>query len=159
VAELSLRFDELVMPDGEAYDLSASLAELDEERKEEVTEEGQVKGETSKKRDAITIGAGAGIGAAIGAIAGGGKGAGTGAAIGRGAPDPGQRRRTAARDRISSSTRPPHLSGHRALAQPKRRHQPLCNQSIHTGKEDSCIGFWVSPLGSWPWWDWPGSVG
>jgi type IV secretion system protein VirB10 len=85
VAELSLRFDELVMPDGEAYDLSASLAELDEERKEEVTEEGQVKGETSKKRDAITIGTGAGIGAAIGAIAGGGKGAGTGAAIGAGA--------------------------------------------------------------------------
>jgi hypothetical protein len=82
---LSLRFDELVMPDGEVYDLSASLAELDEERKEEVTEEGQVRGEPSKKRDAITIGAGAGIGAAVGAIAGGGKGAGTGAAIGAGA--------------------------------------------------------------------------
>ncbi len=44
-----------------------------------MNEEGQVKGEGSKKRDAATIGAGAGIGAVIGAIAGGGKGAAIGA--------------------------------------------------------------------------------
>lgn len=84
-AYLGLRVDQLEMPDGQVYDLSASLTELDATRKEEVTEEGQVKGEGSKKRDAVTIGGGAGIGAAIGAIAGGGKGAGTGAAVGAGA--------------------------------------------------------------------------
>jgi hypothetical protein len=84
-AYLGLRIDQLELPDGQVYDLSASLSELDQTQKEEVTEEGQVKGESSKKRDAVTIGAGAGIGAAVGAIAGGGKGAGTGAAVGAGA--------------------------------------------------------------------------
>ncbi|MBI2956953.1 MAG: hypothetical protein HYY26_06555 [Acidobacteria bacterium] len=86
--ELGLRFDTLELPDGQRYDLSASLSELDEGEKETVTEEGTVKGEGSKKRDAATVGAGAGIGAAIGAIAGGGKGAaigaGSGAAAGTG---------------------------------------------------------------------------
>ena len=77
--ELGLRFDRLELPDGESYDLSASLTSLDESEKESVTEEGQVKGEGTKKRDAATIGAGAGIGAVIGAIAGGGKGAAIGA--------------------------------------------------------------------------------
>jgi len=47
-----------------------------------VTEEGQVEGEGSKKRDAATIGGGAGVGAVIGAIAGGGKGAAIGAGAG-----------------------------------------------------------------------------
>ncbi len=77
--ELGLRFDRLEIPGGESYDLSASLTDLDEKEKETVTEEGQVKGEGSKKRDAAEIGAGAGIGAVIGAIAGGGKGAAIGA--------------------------------------------------------------------------------
>jgi hypothetical protein len=76
--ELGLRFDRLEIPGGETYDLSASLTNLEDE-KETVNEEGQVKGEGSKKRDAATIGAGAGIGAVIGAIAGGGKGAAIGA--------------------------------------------------------------------------------
>ncbi len=76
--ELGLRFDRLEIPGGETYDLSASLTTLEDE-KETVNEEGQVKGEGSKKRDAATIGAGAGIGAVIGAIAGGGKGAAIGA--------------------------------------------------------------------------------
>jgi len=87
-AEIDLRFDEIELPDGTQLDISASLTELDAAEKEEVTEEGGVKGEGSKKRDATTIGVGAGIGAAIGAIAGGGKGAaigaGTGAAAGSG---------------------------------------------------------------------------
>ena len=78
-AELGLRFDELELPDGTKVNLVASLTELDESEKEKVTEEGQVEGEGSKKRDAATIGAGAGIGAVIGAIAGGGKGAAIGA--------------------------------------------------------------------------------
>lgn len=83
--ELGLSFDKLEFPDGQVYDLSASLTGLDEGEKESVTEEGQVKSEGSKKRDVSTIGAGAGIGAVIGAIAGGGKGAATGGAIGAGA--------------------------------------------------------------------------
>jgi hypothetical protein len=73
------------LPDGTELPIAASLTELDEEEKETVTDEGGVKGEGSKKRDAATIGAGAGIGAAIGAITGGGKGAATGGAIGAGA--------------------------------------------------------------------------
>ncbi|HXE74987.1 MAG TPA: hypothetical protein VNN18_05020 [Candidatus Xenobia bacterium] len=76
--ELGLRFDRLELPDGQSYDLSASLTSLEDE-KETVGEEGEVKGEGTKKRDAATIGAGAGIGAVIGAIAGGGKGAAIGA--------------------------------------------------------------------------------
>ncbi|MCI0404022.1 MAG: hypothetical protein L0212_10935 [Acidobacteria bacterium] len=77
--ELGLRFDELELPNGQSYDLSASLTNLDEGEKETVDDEGQVKSEGTKKRDAATIGAGAGIGAIIGAIAGGGKGAAIGA--------------------------------------------------------------------------------
>jgi type IV secretion system protein VirB10 len=77
--ELGLRFDELELPNGQTYDLSASLTSLEEGEKETVDEEGQVKSEGTKKRDAATIGAGAGIGAIIGAIAGGGKGAAIGA--------------------------------------------------------------------------------
>jgi len=83
--ELGLRFDQLELPDGEVYDVSASLTDLGAGEKETVEEEGQVKGEGTKKRDAATIGAGAGIGAVIGAISGGGKGAATGGAIGAGA--------------------------------------------------------------------------
>jgi len=82
--ELGLRFDQLELPSGEVYDVSASLTDLSGE-KETVGEEGEVKGEGTKKRDAATIGAGAGIGAVIGAISGGGKGAATGGAIGAGA--------------------------------------------------------------------------
>jgi len=81
-AELGVRFDEIELPDGTQIPLAASLTELDEADKEKVTEEGQVEGEGSKKRDAATIGAGAGIGAVIGAIAGGGKGAAIGAGAG-----------------------------------------------------------------------------
>ncbi len=77
--ELGLRFDELELPNGQTYDLSASLTNLEEGDKKTVDEEGQVEGEGTKKRDAATIGAGAGIGAIIGAIAGGGKGAAIGA--------------------------------------------------------------------------------
>ncbi len=77
--ELGLRFDELELPNGETYDLSASLTSLDESEKESVDEEGQVKSQGTKTRDAATIGGGAGIGAIIGAIAGGGKGAAIGA--------------------------------------------------------------------------------
>ena len=79
-AEMELRFDEVELPSGKKLDLAASLTELDD--KEEVTEEGGVKAEGTKKRDAATIGGGAGIGAVIGGIAGGGKGAAIGAGAG-----------------------------------------------------------------------------
>ena len=79
-AEMELRFDEIELPSGKKLDLAASLTELDD--KEEVTEEGGVKAEGTKKRDAATIGGGAGIGAVIGGIAGGGKGAAIGAGAG-----------------------------------------------------------------------------
>ena len=81
-AELGLRFQEIELPNGTQLDLVASLTSLDEGEKETVTEEGQVKGEGSKKRDAAEIGGGAAIGTAIGAIAGGGKGAAIGAGSG-----------------------------------------------------------------------------
>ena len=81
-SELGLRFDRLEIPGGETYDLSASLSSLEEKEKETVNEEGQVKGQGSKTRDAAEIGGGAGIGAIIGAIAGGGKGAAIGAGAG-----------------------------------------------------------------------------
>ncbi|MBI4462268.1 MAG: hypothetical protein HY653_05120 [Acidobacteria bacterium] len=84
-AELGLEFIEVELPGGRTYDLAASLAQLDQGEKETVGEEGQIEGEGSKKRDAVTIGAAGGIGAVIGAIAGGKKGAGTGAATGAGA--------------------------------------------------------------------------
>ena len=81
-AELGLRFTELELPDGTKLDLVASLTGLEEGEKESVTQEGQVKGEGSKKRDTAEVAGGAGIGTAIGAIAGGGKGAAIGAASG-----------------------------------------------------------------------------
>jgi hypothetical protein len=85
-AELGLRFEALVLPGGEVLQMAASLSDLGESEKETVAEEGEVKGEGTKARDAVTVGGGAGVGTAIGAIAGGGKGAaigaGTGAAAG-----------------------------------------------------------------------------
>lgn len=84
-SELGLRFDQLELPDGQVYQLSASLTELEETVKETVGEEGELKGAGSKKRDAATIGTGAAIGAVIGAISGRGKNAATGGAIGAGA--------------------------------------------------------------------------
>ncbi len=82
-AEMDLRLEQLELPDGQVFDLVATLAELDESEKETVGEEGEIVGQGSKKRDAATIGVGGGIGAAIGGIAGGGgKGAATGAGVG-----------------------------------------------------------------------------
>ncbi|MBI1940146.1 MAG: hypothetical protein HYS33_01410 [Acidobacteria bacterium] len=85
-AQLGLRFEKLELASGQSLDLAASLTALGEEEKETVSEEGEVTGEGSKKRDIGTIAGGAGIGAAVGAITGGKKGAaigaGTGAAAG-----------------------------------------------------------------------------
>jgi hypothetical protein len=67
-AYMSLKFTEVVLPNGQSYPVQASGASR--------TAPG------TKKKDAMIIGGGAGIGTAIGAIAGGGKGAAIGAATG-----------------------------------------------------------------------------
>jgi hypothetical protein len=67
-AYMSLRFTEVVLPNGQSYPIQASGTSR--------TAPG------TKKRDAMMIGGGAGVGAAIGAIAGGGKGAAIGAGAG-----------------------------------------------------------------------------
>lgn len=81
-AELNLRFETIRLPNGYEENIIASLESLDRAEKEEMGEEGAVKGEGSKKRDAAIIGTGAGIGAGIGAIAGGAKGTAIGAGAG-----------------------------------------------------------------------------
>ena len=70
-AYMSLKFTEVVLPNGQSYPIQASGTSR--------TAPG------TKKKDAMIIGGGAGIGTAIGAIAGGGKGAAIGAATGGGA--------------------------------------------------------------------------
>ena len=67
-AYMSLKFTEVVLPNGRSYSIQASGTSH--------TAPG------TKKKDAMIIGGGAGIGTAIGAIAGGGKGAAIGAATG-----------------------------------------------------------------------------
>jgi hypothetical protein len=71
VASITVALTRLTLADGRSVSLSTSSFSK--------------RAKSTKKKDAVKIGAGAGIGAAIGAIAGGGKGAGIGAAIGGGA--------------------------------------------------------------------------
>ncbi len=81
-ADVFIRNGHLRLPNGHEENLIASLESLDRAEKEEMGEEGAVKGEGSKKRDTAIIGTGAGIGAGIGAIAGGAKGTAIGAGAG-----------------------------------------------------------------------------
>lgn len=81
-ARLGLLFEEIELPDGRRLSLSASLAWLDTTGEETVTEEGQVKGEGSVKRDLMEAGIGSGMGSWIGAIASGAKGLAIGAGAG-----------------------------------------------------------------------------
>ncbi|MEJ7578820.1 MAG: hypothetical protein WKF74_17625 [Pyrinomonadaceae bacterium] len=80
---MSVQFVSLQTPNGRSYPISGSLTDVSGETVE-YDNEGQVKGRSSTKRNAVFIGGGAGAGALIGAIAGGGKGAGVGAAVGAG---------------------------------------------------------------------------
>lgn len=68
LAYMSLKFNEVVLPNGQSYPIQASGTSRT--------------AQSTKKKDAMIIGGGAGIGTAIGAIAGGGKGAAIGAATG-----------------------------------------------------------------------------
>ena len=70
-AYMTLRFTDLILPNGKAYPLQVSSVSR--------------MAPATKKRDAMMIGGGAGAGALIGAIAGGGKGAAIGALAGGGA--------------------------------------------------------------------------
>lgn len=80
---MTVQFISLQTPNGRSYPINGSLTDVSGETVE-YDNEGQVKGRSSTKRNAVFIGGGAGAGALIGAIAGGGKGAGVGAAVGAG---------------------------------------------------------------------------
>ena len=82
-AEVNLSYERLIFPNGVSETIIASQAELDDTQKEEMDRrEGTILGESTRKRSAAEIGAGAAIGAGIGAIAGGRKGAAIGAGAG-----------------------------------------------------------------------------
>lgn len=80
---ITVQFVSLQTPNGRSYPINGSLTDVSGETVE-YDNEGQVKGRSSMKRNAVFIGGGAGTGALIGAIAGGGKGAGIGAVVGGG---------------------------------------------------------------------------
>ncbi len=87
-AELYIRFDSLVLPNGVTRDFRARMGGMDAAAAGQLDRtEGAVKGEGNKAGDARTVAEGAGIGASVGAIAGGaagsaGMGLGIGAAAG-----------------------------------------------------------------------------
>ena len=87
-AELYVRFDSLMLPNGELRDFRARVGSLDGRASEELErKEGRIKGEGNKSGDARTVGEAAGAGTSVGAIAGSvaghtAMGAGIGAAAG-----------------------------------------------------------------------------
>lgn len=86
VAEMRLILDSITTSDGVQYSASAGLEDVQGAEGARVGgEEGTIKGPSSKKSDAKTVGVGAGAGAAVGAITAGGKGSLYGAGIGAGA--------------------------------------------------------------------------
>lgn len=74
--------DTLVMPDGQRFVLSATLAETNLHNGTEVNDEGQFKGKGHDGQDLTEIGMATGGGMVIGGLAGGGKGVVIGGAIG-----------------------------------------------------------------------------
>ncbi len=79
---LQVIFEKIMLPDGEIRDITGELIGISDN---EATENAkQVKGESSKKENAVLIGGGAAVGAAIGAVANGASGAVVGAAVGAG---------------------------------------------------------------------------
>jgi type IV secretion system protein VirB10 len=86
-AEIRLRFDTLIFPNGYTIDLNASPSSADTGGGEKVDPEGKIEGEGGKARDAAdiatTVGTTATAGAAVGAISSGTRmGAGIGMGIG-----------------------------------------------------------------------------
>lgn len=74
--------DEVTMPNGERYQMSAVVVDTVGAGKTDVDEEGRIKGSGATRGDKIEIAAGTGAGAVIGGIAGGGKGLVIGGVIG-----------------------------------------------------------------------------
>ncbi len=72
----------LVLPNGERYNLNATLVDTSLRAGTDVNEEGQFKGAGHDKKDLMEVGAGTGGGMLIGGLAGGGKGVLIGGAIG-----------------------------------------------------------------------------
>jgi hypothetical protein len=82
-AEMDLRFDEIVWPDGRTSLIDASVVEIEKRADEEVEdEEGTIKGKGTKTEDAKRVGVATGIGALIGIMAGGAKGGAITGAVG-----------------------------------------------------------------------------
>ena len=84
---IGIDFDSITLADGRNFAVQGELSSVNSrDQKQQVDEEGHVKGGDAGDRSVVFIGGGAGVGAVIGAISGGGKGAaagaGTGAAIG-----------------------------------------------------------------------------
>jgi len=74
--------DEVTMPDGERFQISAVVVDTVGAGKTDVDEEGRIKGSGATRGDKIEIAAGTGAGAVIGGVAGGGKGLLIGSVIG-----------------------------------------------------------------------------
>jgi len=82
-AELMIKLNTLILPNGYMVNLNAVPSNTDSGGGETVNEEGKIKGDTSKAQDVDTVVKTTSIGAGIGAIAArSGKGAGIGAGIG-----------------------------------------------------------------------------
>jgi len=83
---LELRPEEVILPNGQRYQIAAVLTATDGESGTSVDSEGQVKGNRLDRRDKLEMAAGAGGGAAMGGlIARSGKGTLVGAMVGGGA--------------------------------------------------------------------------
>jgi hypothetical protein len=75
----------VIMPNGERFNLSATVVDTNLHNGSDVNDEGQFKGNTRERGDNVELAAGTAGGGLIGGLAGGGKGFLVGAAIGAGA--------------------------------------------------------------------------
>jgi hypothetical protein len=78
---LDLNPDTVTLPDGQKYMIRATIVDTSD-RKLNVNDEGEIKGQGRDKRDWIEMGAASAAGAGVGAAIGGGKGALIGATVG-----------------------------------------------------------------------------
>lgn len=81
---IQLKAQALVMPDGQRYELNASVVDTNHVGGTRVDDEGRIIGGTRTKRDNVELGAGTGVGTVVGAIAAGAKGTLIGAGAGAG---------------------------------------------------------------------------